>query len=69
MSVLRSEGTRFYEEVLERILDRGMMVDAMSRVAALSNNAPLAAQTEPVDASGQSTPTALISPPRVRDRD
>jgi len=67
--LIRAEGTRYYEEVLERILDHGMVLDGMSHIAALSNNSPISAQAKSEDRSRQENPTAVVSPPRARDRD
>jgi len=69
MSLLfRAEGTRYYEEVLERILDYGVVLDAMSHLAALTDNAPLLAEALPEDRSRRENLAAVMCPPRARDR-
>ena len=60
-----------YEEVLERILDRGIILDGLSSLAALSSKLdPTIRATAycPLE-KAQTTPTAVICPPRKRDRE
>ncbi len=60
-----------YEEVLERILDRGLILDGLSSLAALSNTNgdPLRATAFcSLEDKRKSTPSLVLVPPRKRDR-
>ncbi len=66
---VRKLTTHSYEEVLERILDRGMVLDGLSFLAAVTDSEPLSVEVDRVAPDSEQVPAAVIAPPRIRDRD
>ena len=66
---IRVTNTQLYEELLERIVDRGMVLDGMSRLAALGTSAVLSAHTSCDEPDNRRVPDCLMWPPRSRNRD
>ena len=66
--VARTESTRYTEEILERILDRGIVLDGLSHLAAPASNPGINAAALPDDSLKRATPMSLLCPPRERDR-
>lgn len=68
MLINRAEGTLYCEEVLERILDRGIVVDGSSHLAAIAEHLAMHAEAIP-DLPERLTPVAVLCPPRSRERE
>ena len=70
MSILRT--TSSYEEILERILDRGMVLDGLSSLAALSASTSRTIRATAfcsLEDEKPKMPSSVLCPPRKRDRD
>lgn len=67
--VVRTETTRYSDEVLERVLDRGIILDGMSQLAALASHSTVRAEAVLDNAPQRSTPMSLLCPPRQHDRE
>ncbi len=68
MLINRSEGTLYCEEVLERILDRGIVLDGCSHLAAMGEDPGMHAEAVS-DQPARLMPVAVLCPPRSRDRE
>lgn len=61
-----------YRDVLERVLDRGIVLDGLSSLAALSSVHHQSLRVTALcslDDRELKTPSAVLCPPRKRDRD
>lgn len=60
-----------YDDILERILDRGVILDGLSSLAAVSSRLgrSIHATAYCPLADNKETPTVVLTPPRKRDRE
>ena len=71
-AIVNNQGTASYTEVLEHILDRGMVLDGMSVLAALAGSPRLSATATMIAANegprSKRIAISLLCPPRSRER-
>lgn len=65
--VARLESTRHADEILERILDRGIVLDGPSLLAALTSNSRMHAEALADDSRARITPRSILCAPRQTD--
>jgi hypothetical protein len=65
---IRFVKTYAYDDLLERIIDRGMVLDGMSHLAAIATSARLSAHTSRDKPERAAAPAGALWPPRALAR-